>query len=1519
MNPAQYKEAMRQRALERRVELERAEAEERCVLPKPQLQLQVEGEDSEGGSAAASFASVAAGGGSIEGLSYDDHDHLGLGELLLHSSEDGLSPLAPGPLADQWNFSSGDAQLAGFDQQADLSSSSSNSSNSTGRSSASRGNAWSEDDDELIFGGERRQQQQQEQRRRWRRRQGVRVLDWDDKLPGETSITQGVRLYLSNLYQDASHEDNCALFLYQILERVATEELELLTLKTRHIIKIEAFLRSVALSVPAKTWQQSVRGAFARTAPAGMTNSLSPGHGHQTQISKEELTFRMTLFVAMMKAERAGTDEADMAVDGLRVESVVRGYAANAAEILPLQRPARTLLPPLLFCMACEVLHVRLLAPEVRHVCRQIVSDYEARAKLWMTPAQNAERFLLPLVTEFASWLRSNKDILYQGSATEGLLRSIDQHLRSSLKNQVYRSPEHFLEVLQSFSSRLTDMPLPSYDPSGGDDHPFDISQTLKDVSRETFDVDREPIEPSRCWSRIRALLLDAAVLAQNSKQIQAPLDKTARPADAAALQPDTGGPRIATDSAASATATSPVIRAKNEEGVLEATTATTTATISAAAEEAQMCTRSTPTGVHPETASADAAAGGGGFTGKVEVERIEGKRAKGGGGDFACDSDRAEEIRDTKTKSPIEAYVDQCAWRVLHAASRTASGGDSFFVVQDLFGGEGVLVKMATAATEPIKIRTKGLAVRVTTVDKHDIYHFSDVDISSEASPRPLMTITTTMKEVILFAPFVETTSTRRKSGPTAEGTGSGAASPEKQQQQQQQPSHARSGRFITISAALPDYPEDHLDATAGVLHAQAPCAASNGCPQDSPPQLLPQTAHTAASTGFLQGDAGCSPTDSDDSNSVASSSSGGKVVRTSLSRRPSVFNSPPPAPTPTEWRRCEATNIDVDYRWRMGQRSPSNEEPDASVLDFEEAPLTSEDSLSGPGVRDTSRQGSPVVAADVTEKAESREEEGAMTPDFGAPKLMKLMEERDRAVHLCLQYRCKLKNTEGSLRAEECLASDLKGQLREAIAAGEATRKLFDQVMDKVRAAEGRRLRQETDTRLAQDGDKNARFAEEARKTRLQLARARKDLRGLWLERDELAMLAGEAIQGEQASCKRVKKLELAIVGLREQVAALALSEQKAIEEMARAKARATAAEAAESELRKAVEAIKHDFEAPATAEAGVGELDRTNPLPNNGEVGGVEQGWKLGLEVDVDSPVPVPPSLDEVGAGSEIGTDTPAFRPRLVDGVPVLKYGGARGKPKPKVLWVTPDFSEIFYTQTGRTTNSKKSSHMPLAGLCASRGRRDCPDLLRAPTDDRCFALVQADCLAGGKGDREGDPDKHSGNGNGNGNGNESDGGGDSPGPGRRKWGIGGTLPANLAHGKRWRGSGAEAGVVPAGTTSTTATTRKLTAGTTPSPGGRRGRGRAAVETAGRAARETMGLETTSAEECTSLVDEINELVRRAGMKHGDGGGGGGGGSSTQGRDLSVEWARSAEARRDVDAHAHADTKVGAEADC
>lgn len=128
----------------------------------------------------------------------------------IFSSEDGLSPLAPGPLADHW--SSGGAQPAGFDHQASLNS----AETSDG---ISPGDIWGEDEEEMGLGDERKllQQQQQGQGQQQRHRvRGVRPLNWDDKLPGETIITQSVRLYLSSLHHDASHEENCALVLHQV-------------------------------------------------------------------------------------------------------------------------------------------------------------------------------------------------------------------------------------------------------------------------------------------------------------------------------------------------------------------------------------------------------------------------------------------------------------------------------------------------------------------------------------------------------------------------------------------------------------------------------------------------------------------------------------------------------------------------------------------------------------------------------------------------------------------------------------------------------------------------------------------------------------------------------------------------------------------------------------------------------------------------------------------------------------------------------------------------------------------------------------------------------------------------------------------------------------------------------------------------------------------------------------------------------------------------------------------------------
>ncbi|CAN0420568.1 unnamed protein product [Ectocarpus sp. 12 AP-2014] len=317
---------------------------------------------------------------------------------------------------------------------------------------------------------------------------------------------------------------------------------------------------------------------------------------------------------------------------------------------------------------------------------------------------------------------------------------------------------------------------------------------------------------------------------------------------------------------------------------------------------------------------------------------------------------------------------------------------------------------------------------------------------------------------------------------------------------------------------------------------------------------------------------------------------------------------------------------------------------------------------------------------------------------------------------------------------------------------------------------------------------------------------------------------------------------------------------------------------------------------------------EAGEEKSTPHGGKIEEAKSEAGHGVEATFEQP-----GLDE----RRRNPDAAAFRPRLVGGVPVLKYGG-RGKPKAKMLWVTPDLSEIFYTQAGRTKNSKKSSHMPLAGLCASKGRGDHPEPARSTTDDRCFALVQAaDSLdhdnphhkdedGGGSGSNGAGADADEGGGGG--------GGGDSPAPGRRKWGIGGTLPANLVHGRRWRGGSGS-------TATTTGPTERLGASATSASGSAAmaaagagpGAGPGAVpqhHPAG-ATRERMVLETTNAEECTALVDEINELVRRAGLQRG------GGGSSARGRDLFDEWVRSAVGRdaQAVDPGANGEAAEGA----
>mmetsp|Transcript_34148 Transcript_34148/g.69812 ORF Transcript_34148/g.69812 Transcript_34148/m.69812 type:complete len:668 (+) Transcript_34148:123-2126(+) len=93
-------------------------------------------------------------------------------------------------------------------------------------------------------------------------------------------------------------------------------------------------------------------------------------------------------------------------------------------------------------------------------------------------------------------------------------------------------------------------------------------------------------------------------------------------------------------------------------------------------------------------------------------------------------------------------SLTEHLVMRTINAASRTTSGGDAFFIVQDLYGGDGVLVKQSSVTAPPIEITCNANGIGVRSQDSYEIYHEQEVAEAENAFP--LMIMHTAMSEVI-------------------------------------------------------------------------------------------------------------------------------------------------------------------------------------------------------------------------------------------------------------------------------------------------------------------------------------------------------------------------------------------------------------------------------------------------------------------------------------------------------------------------------------------------------------------------------------------------------------------------------------------------------------------------------------------------------------------------------------------------------------------------------------------------
>lgn len=118
-----------------------------------------------------------------------------------------------------------------------------------------------------------------------------------------------------------------------------------------------------------------------------------------------------------------------------------------------------------------------------------------------------------------------------------------------------------------------------------------------------------------------------------------------------------------------------------------------------------------------------------------------------GGGGDF----DGGSGGDAASSAHPHHALTEHLCMRTVHATSRTASGGDAFFIIQDLYGGQGVLVKQSFVTAPPIEVTVGADGVVVKSKDVYEIYHEDEV-VEANIEAQPLMMMYTTMSETIPF-----------------------------------------------------------------------------------------------------------------------------------------------------------------------------------------------------------------------------------------------------------------------------------------------------------------------------------------------------------------------------------------------------------------------------------------------------------------------------------------------------------------------------------------------------------------------------------------------------------------------------------------------------------------------------------------------------------------------------------------------------------------------------------------------
>ena len=468
-------------------------------------------------------------------------------------------------------------------------------------------------------------------------------------------------------------------------------------------------------------WEQGKSRIMQSFSSPSLNQKMMP------QISEADLILRLDLYIRTLQRVKNLNEDCVIAMETPKIIKIRARLISNAfVGTAGCVRSVSTTLTKLLNCLTMEVIAMDVLSEDIIKVIRRIVLEYEhgtsfASLTFLSTPERSAESLLTPLIMKYLRYLQSNFENVIQACELERMMsRAIDSSTRKLFKNIEFQSIGHLLEICHFHQTKLHNIQLPPDVCTVAEnvnllcEDPSALRQALRDLQREVISVNGQVLP--RVASRKQLLQLLSQTLNSKSLNVQHPNINNNNNKKKKKNRKESPK-KVGMESS------SPSPQRNQDNNANDDSKMNLSFEYDESSETDLTTTDDDPITPRPQPPI------GSSPTKKYNKGKV-------------------------KRKSKFHmSTVDLLTRRILIAASRTGNGGDAYFIVRDLFGGEDVEVVPTNTLPEAGRIAGPGtidIVVRLTNVTIKVVQSFDVYPKALVGECEPLIQFHTATSETI-------------------------------------------------------------------------------------------------------------------------------------------------------------------------------------------------------------------------------------------------------------------------------------------------------------------------------------------------------------------------------------------------------------------------------------------------------------------------------------------------------------------------------------------------------------------------------------------------------------------------------------------------------------------------------------------------------------------------------------------------------------------------------------------------